>query len=94
MKYILVKKMKNKWYGVAGWNPPNGTCLANAEDAFEASGYKWNRWENAVRCCWGEIENQKNYAGRLPEFKEVPLRSEHIEPNTHPKIVTHSKGEA
>jgi hypothetical protein len=72
MKYILAKRVKGNWYGVAGWNPKdNQTCLATAETVFRANGYKWNSWENTFKCYWGSIEDQKNYKGRLYEFKEV-----------------------
>lgn len=72
MTYILARKIKSKWYGLAGWTPKEkGSCLAIAEDVFQANGFQWNHWENTVRCYWGSIENQKNYAGRLPDFREV-----------------------
>ncbi len=70
MEYIIAKKIKEKWYGLAGCNLGPKSCLAEAADIFNRHG--WNEWkDNTLKITWGSIENQKNYAGRLPEFMEV-----------------------
>jgi len=70
--YILAKKHKNKWYGVAGCGAKG--CLAEAEKFFANNGFSAHP-ENAFRRDLvvhyrKNLESQKNYAGILPEFKQ------------------------
>lgn len=68
MDYIIAKKINSKWYGVAGINLGNNSCLAGADHIF----YKRlgiNTWTPGHKTSWGNVfEKQKNYAGRLENF--------------------------
>ena len=70
MDYILAKKIKSKWWGVAGCNLGDGSCLANANALFyEVLGLSGN--SIGYKSYWGCFEKQKNYAGRIHDFKII-----------------------
>lgn len=65
-KFIIARKVKSKWYGIAYCE---SDCLNGASKIF----YKKNGFSD-YRLHIDRIEsfeNQKNYGGRLPEFKAV-----------------------
>jgi hypothetical protein len=63
--YILAVRLPNrKWLGIAGTN--SGGCLAGSETVFDYYGLKG-------QAHWSNIEDQKNYAGRAPDFRAVEL---------------------
>ena len=70
MQYIIAKKIKGKWYGLAGCNLGAESCIAGAEKVFKAGGIELRDY--GVKTSWGDrFEAQGNYAGRLPEFKDL-----------------------
>lgn len=70
-QYLLVKKIKGKWFAVAGCHLGPESCLARAEDAFLAAGYP-NQWKvREYRVTWASVRTQKNYGGPLPEYRNL-----------------------
>jgi hypothetical protein len=67
--YILAKKIKSKWYGVAGVDLGPQSCLAQADKYFCEQGFP-SQWKHPdYKVSWGCIEKQKNYGGRTPIFQ-------------------------
>jgi len=68
--YLLTVKRGNKRFALARWAGDPDSCLAIAEDAFRMAGYKPSpldvTWEDRLLA-------QKNYGGRLPEFREIEV---------------------
>lgn len=66
--FLLAKKIKSKWYGVA---ESNDICLYDADKAFRST-LGIDGWTQGYKSYWRDsFESQKNYAGRLPEFKSI-----------------------
>lgn len=67
MTFILAVKQRNKVVGLAGTD--DATCIADASHKFIEAGLP-NEWKvPGVRVTWGDVEQQKNYAGRSKDFR-------------------------
>ena len=66
--YTLSKKLKSKWYAVA---QTDGTCLADGKDKLNlACGV--DHWDTTHKVHYTkQIENAKNYGGKLHSFKVI-----------------------
>lgn len=73
MDYILAKKIKSKWYGIAGVNLGPKSCMAQANEIFfDKLGV--NTWTEGHKTFWGDMfESQKNYGGRMKEFVDLTV---------------------
>lgn len=63
--YILTRRIKRKLWGIAGTSC--GGCIAGAETVFSFCG----AGQPGDEVAWATVEKQKNYAGRIPNFREV-----------------------
>lgn len=63
--YILTRRIGRKLYGVAGTSC--GGCLAASETVFSFC----EAGKPGDEVAWHTVELQKNYKGRLPDYREV-----------------------
>jgi hypothetical protein len=68
--FIMARKVKSKWYGIAACN---GTCVADAARIFIDNGFP-NFWQAGAGLVirWDKaLESQKNYGGNAVDFKVI-----------------------
>jgi hypothetical protein len=68
--YTLAYRLNNrKLTAIAGVSFEGRTCLRAAEIEFQKAGYNTNG--NYHVCYTANLQDQKNYAGKAPVYKEI-----------------------
>ena len=67
-QYIFCTKSGRKWIAIAGVTLGPDSCVARAQNVFDAAGYEARRG----RVCWGEMmTNQANFGGKSLNYKTL-----------------------